>query len=109
MSWNIEGLLRNLFNLKHFVNIYFPDMIFISEPQAYQCDVVKAMQHLQGHYKYFLNSDDLRDPELPLVKSKGHGGTMALWKENPDPYKSLHFFNSHLCLPSNTWTRCSFC
>ena len=99
MSWNILGLFRNFFNLKHFINIYSPDMIFISEPQAYQCDVVKAMQHLQGHYKYFLNSDDLRDPELPLVKSKAHGGTMALWKENLDPYISVHQVSSSSFLP----------
>ena len=99
MSWNILGLFRNFFNLKHFINIYSPDMIFISEPQAYQCDVVKAMQHLKCHYKYFLNSDHLRDLELPLVKSKAHGGTMTLWKENLDPYISVHQVSSSSFLP----------
>ena len=74
-------------------------MIFINEPQVYQCDVVNVMQHLQGHFKYFLIYDDLHDPEHPLLKSKAHGGTMALWKENLDPYISVHQVRSSSFLP----------
>ena len=42
------------------------------------------MKPYQGEYKCSLNSDDKYDPELPLVKSKAHGGTLAMWKLEHD-------------------------
>ena len=39
------------------------------------------MLHLRGEYDFALNSADLLDPELPLVKAKAHGGTMVMWKQ----------------------------
>ena len=74
-------------------------MIFISEPQIYQCDAIKVMQHLHGQYKYFLNSEDLFDLDLPLLKSKAHGGTMAMWKASLDPFISVQQPPSSSFLP----------
>ena len=45
---------------------------------------------LSDKYCFTLNSSDLSDPELPLVSSKAHGGTMALWKKELDPYVTVH-------------------
>jgi len=39
LSWNIEGLSRNINNLDHFVNQFHPSMIFLSDPQVFACDV----------------------------------------------------------------------
>ena len=34
----------------------------------------------------FLNSDDLYDPELPLLKTRAHGGTLTMWREELDSF-----------------------
>ena len=75
------------------------DLIFICEPQIYQCDVDLNMNHLQGEYCHALNSTDKYDPDLPLVKPKAHGGTMVLWKIQHDPYISVHPVSSAAILP----------
>ena len=99
MTWNIEGLFRNIFGLKHFISIHSPDLIFISEPQIYQNDVNMAMLHLQGEYNFALNSADSFDPELPLIKPKATGGTMVMWKHCHDPFISVHPTSSPAILP----------
>ena len=99
MTWNLEGFTRNAYNLKYFSTYYKPDPIFISEPQIYQNDVKTPMALLQGEYCFALNSADKYDPELPLVKTKAHGGTMILWKSCHDPYLSLHPVSSPSILP----------
>ena len=38
----------------------------LSEPQLFQCDASQVLQLLDSEYNYFLNSDDLHDPELGL-------------------------------------------
>ena len=76
LTWNIEGLSRNILNLKHHIHEHNPDLVFLSEPQIYQCDVQQTMKYLSGEYCYHLNSVDLYDPELPIVKSKAKGGTI---------------------------------
>ena len=86
LCWNIEEFGRNILNLKSLVNTYSPDIIFLSEPQIYSCDVQQVMKYLIGDYCYYLNSHDKFDPSLPLTRSKAHGGTMALWKQRYDPY-----------------------
>jgi hypothetical protein len=76
MSWNIEGLARNIYNLKHFITIHQPDLIFLSEPQIFQHDLDLLMMPLKGDYNFAVNSSDKFDPELPLVKSR------STWRNN---------------------------
>ena len=37
-------------------------------------------------YKFYLNSPDQFDPDLPLTKLRAKGGTMALWHSSVDQY-----------------------
>ena len=37
----------------------------------------------------FLNSDDLYEPDLPLMKNRAHGGTMTCWEASLDPYITI--------------------
>ena len=76
-----------------------PNFISLSEPQMFQCDAKQVMQHLEGEYCYHLNSDDLHDPELPLVKSRSLGGTMMLWNKEIDPYIEIINTTSTAFLP----------
>ena len=99
LTWNIEGFSRNVLNLKHFTKKHFPDFIFLSEPQIYSNDLELAMKPIQGEYLCSLNSADKFDPELPLIKSKAHGGTLALWKVEHDPFVSVHPVSSTAFLP----------
>ena len=78
LSWNIEGLARNIHNLQHFIYKHKPDLVFLSEPQVFACDVDSLMSFLKKDYEYNLNSSDRYDLSLPLVKSKAVGGTMIL-------------------------------
>ena len=86
MTWNIEGLRRNIFNLKYFIEqqqhtpgnkLQAPDLILLSEPQIFATDIDLVLTHLRGEYSWFLNSEDKHDPELPMVKSRAHGGTLV--------------------------------
>ena len=78
MSWNIEGLTRNVTNLDYFAQKFRPVLIFLSEPQVFQCDIKQVLQPLTVKYKFFLNSEDSYDESIPLDKSKAKGGTLAL-------------------------------
>ena len=55
----------------------------------FQCDSNQFFQYIEGEYCWHLNSDDLHDPELPLTRSRSHGGTAALWQKNLDPYVEI--------------------
>ena len=85
-SWNIEGLRRNIHSLKHFTDLHSPDLILLSEPQTFQCDVKSLFKTLQGQFSFHLNSEDLLHPDLALEHPKAKGGTMALWKLSLDPF-----------------------
>ena len=85
-TWNIEGLKRNVHSLKHFVDLFRPELIFLSEPQLHHCDLKPLISPLQGQYSSFLNSEDFHHPELALEQSKPKGGTMVLWKNSLDPF-----------------------
>ena len=98
-TWNIEGLGRNIFNLKYFVDQHHPDLILLSEPQIFANDLELVMRPLSGEYLACLNSADKYDPELPLFKSKAHGGTMALWKREHDPHITVFPVSSPAFLP----------
>ena len=86
LTWNIEGLRRNVHSLKHFVDKYKPSLVFLSEPQIFLCDTSLLLQTFQGCYSYHLSSEDLYLPELALEHSKAKGGTMILWQATLDPY-----------------------
>ena len=98
-SWNIEGFRRNKTNLKYFVDLHLPDFIFLSEPNLFQCDLDQAMLPFKGEYLACLNSEDLYDAELPLIKSVTHGGTMILWKRAYDPHIKVVSVESTAFLP----------
>ena len=98
-TWNVEGFSRNRFNLQHFVDLHLPDFIFLSEPQIYANDLDSAMRTLSSEYFSSLNSADMFDPELPLLKSKANGGTMMLWRQRHDPFITVFPVTSTAFLP----------
>ena len=98
-SWNIEGFSRNIYNLRHLIDQYHPDFIMLSEPQIYSPDLSLIVGLLATAYSFSLNSADQHDPELPLLKSKAHGGTMVLWKHELDPFVSCYQVSTTAFLP----------
>ena len=99
MTWNIEGVRRNIFNLVELCFQYKPDFILIAEPQVYKCDIDLTMSYLKGHYSFYLNSMDIFDPELPILKTKAHGGTLVLWKKQFDTFITILPAPSSAVLP----------
>ena len=99
LTWNIEGLSRNVHNLHHFISEYDPDFVLLSEPQTFACDVDNIMAYLRKDYEFSLNSPDKFDLSLPMTKSKAYGGTMLLWKRELDPYVTLYPPTSCAALP----------
>ena len=86
MTWNIEGLTSSRSSLRHFVDIYSPDLIFLSEPQIFQCDIPSMTTFLSGQYSSALSSEDLFDNDLPFTKRKARGGSMIIWKTEYTPF-----------------------
>ena len=78
---------------------HLPDLVFLSEPQVYQTDINQYTTGIQHEYCYSLNSDDLMDPDLPLVKSRATGGTLAMWRKWLDPHISVYPTQSSAFLP----------
>ena len=74
-------------------------MVFLSEPQIHSCNLEQAMKHFRGSYSASLNSADKYDPELPLLQSRAHGGTLVMWKCQYDPHITLHPVQSTAFLP----------
>ena len=70
--------------------MYQPDLVFISEPQTYQMDIQHQMYYFHDQYKYFLNSEDLHDMDLPMLKNRAKGGTMVMWNSHLDPFITVH-------------------
>ena len=99
MTWNVENLKRNIFNLQHFLDQFSPDFCFLSEPQMFSFDLKRYMTHIGDHYCAELNSDDKEDQDLPLFNNRSHGGTMAIWKKSLDKYISIHQVSSSSFLP----------
>ena len=69
-SWNIEGLKRNIHSLKYFIDLHKPELIFLSEPQVFQCDVNAILETVHGQFSYHLNSEDFHQPDLALDHPK---------------------------------------
>ena len=99
LTWNIEGLKRNIYELKELTRIYSPSLILLSEHQLFQCDAEQNMSYFKGEYMFYINSEDQFDPDLPLTSSRAHGGTMAMWKIEWDPFISVHPPPSSSILP----------
>ena len=85
LTWNLEGLKRNLLNLKYFIDLTQSDLIFISEPNIFSHDAKNLLKQLGNNYHFSLNSEDKLDEEAPFTKNKTYGGTMVLWKQELDP------------------------
>ena len=89
LTWNIEGLKKNIFNLKYFISLSSPDLLFLSEPNLFSHDLGPLMKHLGDEYSWYLNSEDKFDNEAPFCKNKTFGGTMVLWKQSLDSHISV--------------------
>ena len=99
LTWNIEGIKRNLYSLKSFTELTKPDLIFLSEPQIFFSDLAYCMSLFQGEYNSELNSEDKYNSETAMIKSKSAGGTMVLWKKSLDCYISVFPVNCTSFLP----------
>ena len=99
MTWNIEGWGRNCYNLGYFTNSFLPDLIFLSEPQCFQCDILAQFDLFSGSFSYHLNSEDVLCPDLPLDTRKALGGTMVMWRSKLDPYVKILTTSSPSSLP----------
>ena len=94
LTWNIEGFSRNFQNLRLFSEQYSPKLIFLSEPMLHQSDLPPLLLPFKGRYESHLNSEDIYAEDLPLAKSRAHGGTMVLWHTSISPFVTV--------LPSKT-------
>ena len=99
MTWNIEGIKPHHYVLSEVLLSQLPDLVFLSEPQTYQTDIEYPMGSVKHEYCYWLNGDDTLDPDLPLVKSKASGGTLAMWRRWLDPFITVHHVQSSAILP----------
>ena len=82
----MEGFSRNAFNLLQVIHDEKPSIIFAAEPWLHLPDAPVALKEYTNQYSYYLNSEDRHDTLLSLEKSRAHGGTLALWSHNLDPY-----------------------
>ena len=89
LTWNIEGLKKNLFNLKHLIFTTSADLIFLSEPNIFSHDCDNLRKYLDNRYSFYLNSEDKFDSEAPFLKNRTYGGTMVLWRTELDPHISV--------------------
>ena len=99
MTWNIESIKSHIYVLCGILTDKRPDLVFISEPQIFQSDISETMSCLKGEYVFHLNSDDLHDPELALIKSRAVGGTLVMWRKWIDPYVTIHHVTTNSFLP----------
>ena len=79
--------------------MHHPALIFLSEPQLFQCDTSLALAPLLPTYQHHLNSEDKFYPELALEKRQAHGGTLALWHSAIDPFITILPTTSPAVLP----------
>ena len=80
---------RNYNNLQHFIISISPSLVFLSEPQIFQCDVKPIIEQISQSLCFHLNSEDIYDKSLPLEKSKAKGGTLLLWPKSLDPFITI--------------------
>ena len=99
LTWNIENVKTHKYFLQELILSEVPDLVLLSEPQSYQTDIRQALEGVQQEYDFWLNSDDMYDPELPLIKARAVGGTLALWRRWLEPYISVYPVQSSAFLP----------
>ena len=99
MTWNIEGIKPHQHVLSEALLSHLPDLVFLSEPQLYLTDITQCTVGVEHEYSHWLNSDDLMDPDLPLVKSRAVGGTLAMWRKWIDPFITVYPAQSTAFLP----------
>ena len=99
LSWNIEGAKRGASSLSHFVKSHQPALLFLSEPQLFQCDSSLALEPVLGNYCHHLNSEDSYYPELALESRKAKGGTLCIWHSALDPFITILPTTSPAVLP----------
>ena len=85
-------------NLKFLLELTKSDLVFLSEPKVFQHDLPSVMKYFSD-FKFSLNSEDLYDPEAPLVKNQTFGGTMVGWRNNLDPFIAVYPVSSTSYLP----------
>ena len=90
---------RGVSNLSNIVKSRKPALMFLSEPQLYQCDSNLVLAPLLATYCHHLNSEDFFNPDLALEKHKAKGGTLCLWHKALDPFASLLPTTSPAVLP----------
>ena len=66
------------------------DILCLSEHNIFQYDLKTTLNHLGNKFMMFLNSDDLHEPEVAMVKSRIVGGTLLIWAAYLDPYVTIH-------------------
>ena len=62
----------------------------LSEPNIFQHELQSTVGELGDQYCMYLNTDDLYDPELALIRSRIVGGTLLLWAVHMDPFVTIH-------------------
>ena len=67
-----------------------PDLVFLSESQVFQSDIGPLIKYLEGHYEFYLNSEDVHNNDLPLTENKAKAGNLVLWKKRLDPYVEIY-------------------
>ena len=91
LTWNCENIKNNIYFLKSVLSSNISaDLIFLSEPNIFQSDLMSTISPTREKYCSYLNTDDLYDPELAMIKSRIVGGTLAMWAKHLDPYVTVH-------------------
>ena len=62
----------------------------LNEPNIFQHELKQTVSLLNDKYCIYLNTEDLYDPELALIRSRIVGGTMLLWAAHMDPHVTIH-------------------
>ena len=97
LTWNVEGISRDVFNLLDLAEAEQSSVIFIAEHWLHLLDAPLTFDEYFHQYSYFLNFEYRHDPLLSLTKSRAHGGTFALWKKELNPFISnLEPLSSHI-------------
>ena len=90
---------RNASSLTHFLSTHNPLLVFLSEPQAFSCDIAQILSALSPTYSYHLNGEDSYSPDLPLTARRSFGGTLAIWHSAINPFVTLLPTSSPAILP----------
>ena len=99
LTWNIESIQSSIFFLNDVLSKHLPDLVFLSEPQCFQSDILTVMDYVKGEYKFHLNSEDINDLDLPFTSSRAKGGTLLMWRKHLDPYVTIHPTSSASFVP----------